>query len=737
MSSDFHSNMLEINIEGNEFFLTEIIPNRMLSFPELNYLLQTFRASLPNELFYRESERIFITKASSSMILEKINSLELPEILNNIKFSLAEEETIEIDKNNPKDWTRFKTILGELLATHLRRQGKIVEQGTSQIFQTTFPEEMEKEEQIEIWPGFAYQFIIGTDKIYLLIDPKSRLNTVHTISDISKDGENLKWLIGKHLKDICCVRDTTKCNERMNPYSRCQLGGTGRTVIVMEILDKEGPREDFDVTSYLDDINCPTGVLKQEIKRNDKPPTINAYYSEKDKKLYKFPLERLALIPMIELINDREKRQKLTQKIQPLAKVRYSKTLHYQSAVQNLLVNNWPLINISDPLSYSRGDSSFIKFDIPDLVFKNDVTKQNASFISECNPYKSPQFQKINYISEIGEKTSLYIPDLKKVMSSLLSLDTLHFNEISWKDIFKQKKGSTILVLLPDESYHKKYNEIKLRLVKKQISLQKLTISTITSKNRTSHLKNVCLGFFTKSGGIPWKISLEEKTNRICIGWKTKTKNIPRRGKQAIVIFSAYSEEGVFIKSLAFTTENSNYSKDTSAFLIKFIKESLESEKFSSIDIHRDGDFYSILDEEIINNCKTSFSDISMNFVSINDGIFRIYQRYSEKIGNPQVGTTLKIFEDKYAMATTYIPRRAESRTQQTIFCNFIENLDFQTCKEILRTIFNLTSGYHGYTRGRIKHPVSIHAVKKIFEILNQKNLHNGFTTSNETEFFV
>jgi hypothetical protein len=728
--------MLEVNMEGNEFSLKEIIPNRVLSYPELNFLIQSFRAELPNELFYRESKRIFVTEASENVIIEKINSLDLPDILNGIEFSLNENEVININKSDFKGWSRLKTVFGELLATHLRRQGKIVELSGSQIFHTTFPEEMEEKEQVEIWPGFAYQFIIGTDKIYLLIDPKSRLNAVSTLRNISDKGVNLKEFIGNPLKDICCVRDITKCEERMSPYSRCQLGGTGRTVNVVEVLDREKPSDSFDVTMYLDEINCPTGVLRKEIEKTDKPPTLNAYYSEKDKKPYKFPLERLAPIPKTELIKNRKKRQEFTQKIQPLANTRYNKTLGYQANVQQLLINHWPLIDISDPLSYLRGDSSFIKFDIPDLVFKNTFTGPFASHIVLLEPYQTPKLQYINYISEVGNKTSQVLTDIKRTMTDLLSLD-VQCNEITWKDVSKQAKGSCVLVFLPDETFHKKYNETKLELVKKQISLQKLTLSTITSKNKKGHLKNVCLGFFTKSGGIPWKISLKVKTNRLCIGWKAKTKNIPRRGKQAIVIFSAYTEEGVFIKSVALTTENSNYSRDTSSTLINFIKECLEKEEFSSIDIHRDGDFYPNLDEEIINNCKESFTDLSVNFVAITDGIFRIYSRYSGIYSNPQLGTAIKIFDDKYGMATTYIPRNAESRTPQTIFCNFIEIVEYQKRKEILKTIFNLTSGYHGYTRSRIKNPVTVHAVKKIFEILNQKNLPNGFTTSNETEFFV
>ena len=117
-------------------------------------------------------------------ILSDITQLDM-KILGIETFEKGSE--LIIDVHDKQQENLVKCFLGELIAIQLRLNNYLIEQKGNNAFLATFTREIEHYGGLEAWPGFEYQFIIEENEIFVVIDPKYRLNWTFNLREDLKN----------------------------------------------------------------------------------------------------------------------------------------------------------------------------------------------------------------------------------------------------------------------------------------------------------------------------------------------------------------------------------------------------------------------------------------------------------------------------------------------------------------------------------------------------------------------
>ncbi len=756
----YSTNCSEVQLKIKQIKLIEIYPDLELPRQAINYLVQSFRKSRPNDLFFKWQDTIYVLNDAVDEILSDITQLDM-KILGIETIEKGSELIIAVHDKQQKNLV--KCFLGECIAIQLRLNNYLIEQKANYAFRATFTREIEHYGGLEAWPGFEYQFLIEENEIFVVIDPKYRLNwTFNLREDLKNNRINEVKLKYQPIKDICQI---LTCDERATSYYRCRLGGTGN-IIYFQNLDPELPQEKFDVIDYLSEIHCPSQELKAHILEVGKEgPTViasNKPFTEG----VKYPLERLSQIPTLDLIRKSQVTKNLMKKIQPHPRQRYEKTKSYLDLIRKLIIDSLPIISLNE---FSRFDDNntekLFMFDPKFFLFGNGETGLSSNSINSKDPYQTLKPEKLNYISYVSEEedekwllSSLFEKGIFEGFFSFLGINKVELVKIDHDKFLTTNFSESCFLLLEDETQNDDFFKIRVQGIQIGNTIQKITLESFkTDFNQDNkptiaqnHLRNVALGWLAKSNGIPFILSSVTDNNIFIIGWSIHYKK-PKKGQvtQYNVVLSIYSSSGIHQSTIYSIMTKDDYIPVLSKKFSQVIQELIGKtgkKKNSDFFILKEGTISLESDVNIILKLVKEFPNLNMYFCSIVEGIFRIFKESESRLGtdhkrvNP--GVTVKITDRHYIMITTsikdsHIRDIYNLRTQQPISCVFYENYPNDIKESLLELIFHLTYCNHGFLNARTKVPLPLHSTKKAQEFFVSQEMQNGIVIESEREFFT
>ncbi|OLS16533.1 MAG: hypothetical protein HeimC3_53750 [Candidatus Heimdallarchaeota archaeon LC_3] len=750
MSDVYSINCFKVKLNKTQVALLEILPSMELSSQSFYFMVQTLRKQFSSQLFFIWNKKFLILKNFKENFFKDVNVDDL-ELLGIEGFSEGEE--IILDLRDKQEENKIKAFLGQIIATQLRLSNYLVEQKGNYAFQATYPQKIENIGSIETWPGFEYQFLLEDEGIYFVLDPKHKLNWTHTLRDELKansfvEEENYN----KPIKDICQSRE---CPERIDPYYRCPLGGVG-SIVFFKKLSNETPLEGFDVFDYLTENYCPTQKILEIIDKNHGP---TAYASKKIGSVgIKYPLERLSLIPMLDLLQNRNDTIRLMKKLQPRPEIRYTLTENYYNALHHIFIENFDEIEFDWYFNFEENNIHLRQFAPNKIQFQHTIA-ETPTFIINNDPYQTISLSKIHVLSLMDEeidfktfKSYLFDDDNKfEGFFQLLEIAQCEIEKISEDTLENTEYDSAILVFLQNGAKKKKFEELKRKALLKSNFLQKITYERLKKNlvkiNQTvakNHLRNVSLAWLTKSGGIPYSIqSKEDISTSYYIGWVVNFSELHRgKVKQIRIALALYNGKGEIVKSIFQVCHRNEYSANIFQ-LLKQLIESLDKDKNNIVHILKEGMIYDNTEGKVIEKIKDELKEFNGEIIIINEGIFRIFKRIQTNRGlihkRPKPGLCIKITENHFLLLTTSLKDREYNnvRTQQPISCIFTKKSDDDHKFSLLENLFHLTYSYHGSIQGLIKLPAPLYASRKIQQFFQNMDLENDFLFSSEIEYFV
>jgi hypothetical protein len=227
-------------------------------------------------------------------------------------------------------------------------------------------------------------------------------------------------------------------------------------------------------------------------------------------------------------------------------------------------------------------------------------------------------------------------------------------------------------------------------------------------------------------------------------------------------ILTVYSEYGELIEFQVLNMDESSYISNIKSLMEQTIQKIMDNSNPNHIIVHRDGQYFKDKDQEIMNHLLSKLNlKVNLHFIEIQKSIIRIYDLEDFSRNQPNryrridEGLTVETLNNHYAMVTFPIKNKNSKfleedheddlendlRTSQTISIQLHSNEDLKNeIKEmILQNIFNLTQAYHGYTKLKIKNPITIHSAKRIFDMYSKQlnSLELGYHILSDRELFV
>jgi len=682
-----------------------------------------------------------ILSASASDFIENLKELDFQN-LGIDEFTTGEPVKLNLD--NPSDLNSIRYLFGQILATQLRLKNYLIQQKGSFAFHATLPQRVESFGLLESWPGFEYQFDLIKDDLYLIIDSKYKLNWLENLrSTITLEELNNELKILDPIKDIC---SETSCNERKDSYCRCKLGGDGQTVYFHE-LSEERPSENFDVISYLDGIKCPTQLLKNSII--DEKPTLIASTSRFGDSV-KFPIERISMIPSIDFLKSRVDTKELTSRIQPSPYKRYGKIMEYFTDIEKIAIQNLDEINLADMIEFPYGSDDAFKLERKEYQFKNGYDSKITQ-ISTLGSYFEPSARNFYYlpISDPNSGTHSLIEyltssnDVFHGIFNFLGIENISIIEITRQDLGTLPKNSVVLSVLDNDRQETEFNKLRFEYLNSEIYFQKITVIDFNLNLgkriplARNHLRNVSLGWLSKAGGTPYLVN-SDQNDTFWLGWFIQFRKMPKsKIRQVRMALTLYKSDGQFLKSLFLTLPRNEYTTNGAKIIQSFIDAWINTS--NQIRIVKLGRIYEEIESPIFDELKTEIQNVE--FVIIKEGTYRIFKTIDDKgtliQQRPVPGLVCKLSKEEFLMITTYIRDEDKNRTQQPIHCKIISEISENNIQEVIEGIYDLTYCHHGYTLGRTKLPIPLHASQNLQRFFRHFTLQNGYQFESEVEYFL
>ncbi len=642
-------------------------------------------------------------------------------------FTKPEKKSLHA--SNEMDRSILRKLVGECVATSLRNDHEImwlVEEIANSVYDVSDPVELPDFGSLEVFEGYTYSPIVQeSGKIGLIVDLRYKFRSIDTLRILYDRNDYLKYLNEEYtytpFRDACPVKD---CPEKRDPYSLCNLAGTGRSIEVIEIDPDTKPSE-YDIEGvslieYSRKLNvCPRQPrLANSIA--DKPPIAYIRYP-RSTKIYSFPLERIRVRPSLRYLEE-EDRRRIMKLIQPDAPQRFNLTERFARIIERISLPKLPEL-VSEGFRIPWSDDAFISLNRVQPVIAGG---RPARFPHRLLPTYGPADLDIANLAELslilvwadrpnGKQRQIIRSIFNDEGRSSITTFGQYFKgrsirivkEITLQDrkvddvldtvkSLSSKNDNVAVLLGWDRRHREKCADLEKKLVLNDIPKQSFVPSLMAVKARKKHesyFRNLYLGLYSKLGGRAWKLPTGNDVSTIYVGYSSRAEH-----DSIHYAMCAYSVSGDFLEGLHSIT-----TKDTHNEMLAQDLSSLLNQESSRLIFISRGSLYSF-EKASLSKFREKYNGRLLAIECVNSPI-RVYGRREHKIMPPSIGTGIYISNEEFALVTTPAP----SGTSSPILLRKIMGTD-NMFRQSVQSILDLTQCYTGYDKVSIKHPVPIHA---------------------------